>query len=94
LVRHEPDGVAAGEIARLASVPQNTMSTHLGVLARVGLVRGERRLRSVIYRADLERFRAVTLFLLNDCCGGNPDACGPLLAEIVPACPEGTSIHD
>src|ERR1700677_4052647 len=64
LVKREPDGVPAGEMARLMAVPQNTMSTHLAILARAGLVRGERRSRSIVYRADLERFREVTLFLL------------------------------
>ena len=74
LVSREPDGVAAGELARLIEVPQNTMSTHLAILARAGLVRGERRSRSIIYRADLERFREVALFLLKDCCGGRPES--------------------
>ncbi|MDB5570128.1 MAG: smtB [Hyphomicrobiales bacterium] len=81
LVSREPGGVPAGEIARLMEVPQNTMSAHLAVLARAGLVRGERRSRSIIYRADLDRFRAVTQFLLKDCCGGDPDACEPLAAS-------------
>ena len=45
LVRHEPDGLAAGEIARRLDVPQNTMSAHLGILARAGLVRSERHSR-------------------------------------------------
>jgi len=34
LVKHEPDGMAAGEVARLIDVPQNTMSSHLATLAR------------------------------------------------------------
>jgi ArsR family transcriptional regulator len=86
LVSREPEGVAAGELARLAGVPQNTMSTHLAILARAGLVRGERQSRLIIYRADLERFREVTLFLLKDCCGGRPDICAPLIADLIPCC--------
>jgi DNA-binding transcriptional ArsR family regulator len=58
LVRHEPTGLAAGEIARQLDVPQNTMSAHLGILARAGLVRSERHSRSIIYRADLGGLRA------------------------------------
>jgi ArsR family transcriptional regulator len=87
LVSHEPDGVAAGELARLVDVPQNTMSTHLAILARAGLVHGDRHSRSIIYRADLERFREVTLFLLKDCCGGRPDVCAPLIADLMPCRP-------
>ena len=86
LVRHEPNGLAAGEIARQLDVPQNTMSAHLGILARAGLIRPERRSRSIIYRADLEGLRALTLFLLKDCCGGNAELCGPLVAELAPCC--------
>jgi ArsR family transcriptional regulator len=87
LVQHEPEGVPAGEIARLVNVPQNTMSTHLAILSRVGLVRGERRSRSIIYRADIERLRELVLFLLKDCCGGRADLCAPLLDALTPCCP-------
>ena len=86
LVKHEPDGVAAGEVARSVGVPQNTMSSHLAILSRAGLVRGERQSRSVIYRADLQRFRALTLYLLKDCCGGNAELCAPLIADLTPCC--------
>jgi ArsR family transcriptional regulator, arsenate/arsenite/antimonite-responsive transcriptional repressor len=92
LVSREPDGVAAGELARLLAIPQNTMSAHLAVLARAGLVRGERRGRSIMYRAELARLRDVTLFLVRDCCGGRPEVCAPLLADLLPTRPaEATS---
>lgn len=87
LVNREPEGVPAGELARLIDVPQNTMSAHLAVLARAGLITGERQSRSIIYRADLEGFRAVIAFLLKDCCGGRADLCQPLIDELVPCCP-------
>jgi len=86
LVQHEPDGVAAGDIARQLNVPQNTMSAHLGILARAGLVRFERHSRSIVYRADLDGLRALTLFLVKDCCAGSPELCAPLLAELTPCC--------
>jgi len=87
LVAHEPDGVASGEVAGLVDVPQNTMSTHLAVLARCGLVRGERQSRTILYRADLQRFQALLVFLLQDCCGGRPEVCAPVVATITPCCP-------
>jgi DNA-binding transcriptional ArsR family regulator len=93
LISRQPDGVPAGELARLMDVPQNTMSAHLAVLARTGLIIGERQSRSIIYRADLERFRALTLFLLKDCCGGSPDICAPLIAELTPCCPPKVLVH-
>lgn len=93
LVGRQPDGVPAGELARLMDVPQNTMSAHLAVLARTGLIVGERQSRSIIYRADLERFRLLTLFLLKDCCGGSPDICAPLIADLTPCCPPKVLVH-
>jgi DNA-binding transcriptional ArsR family regulator len=82
LVAHEPQGLAAGEIARRANVPQNTMSAHLAILARAGLVAPDRQGRSIIYRARPERVREISLFLLKDCCGGDVDLCRPLLEEL------------
>jgi ArsR family transcriptional regulator, arsenate/arsenite/antimonite-responsive transcriptional repressor len=84
LVAREPEGVPAGELARLMAVPQNTMSAHLSILSRAGLVSGERHSRSIIYRANLARLRELVSFLLKDCCGGRPDVCAPLIAEISP----------
>ena len=78
----EPDGVAAGDLARGLAVPHNTMSSHLSVLTRAGLVRSERRSRSIIYRADLSRVRELLGFLVQDCCGGRPDVCAPLFADL------------
>ena len=94
LVAREPEGVPAGELARLIGVPQNTMSAHLSTLAHAGLVSGERRSRSIIYRADLGRFRQVILFLLNDCCAGRPEICAPLIADLTPCCPTKASDDD
>jgi DNA-binding transcriptional ArsR family regulator len=86
LMKHEPEGLPAGDIARELAVPHNTMSSHLGILSRAGLVRSERRSRSIIYRADLDRLRDVMIFLLKDCCGGHPDVCAPLIDALTPCC--------
>lgn len=86
LVRHEPKGVPAGQLARTLDVPQNTMSAHLATLARAGLIEGERQSRSIVYRASLDRFRALALFLLKDCCGGSAALCTPLVDELMPCC--------
>jgi DNA-binding transcriptional ArsR family regulator len=93
LVSREPEGVAAGELARLVAIPQNTMSTHLAILARAGLVIGQRHSRSIIYRANLDQLREVMLFLVKDCCGGNPDLCAPLIADLTPCCPPKEAAH-
>lgn len=87
LVRHEPDGLPAGDIARALAVPQNTMSAHLNILSRAGLVSSQRQSRVVTYRVETETLRELVLFLLKDCCGGNAELCAPLIAELTPCCP-------
>lgn len=84
LVAHAPAGLAAGAIADQLAVPTNTMSAHLGVLSRAGLVTAERRSRSIIYRADLEQLSDLVLFLLKDCCQGRTELCDPLIAQLTP----------
>ncbi len=86
LVASEPHGLAAGEIARRLAAPHNTLSSHLGVLSRAGLVTGERRSRSIVYRANLDRARDVVTFLLKDCCGGDPGTCSAVVDALAPCC--------
>ncbi len=86
IIRHEPRGLPAGEVARLLDVPQNTMSSHLAVLSRAGLISSERHSRSIIYRAELDKVRELASFLVSDCCGGRPELCEPLVAEFTACC--------
>ncbi|HEY0853961.1 MAG TPA: metalloregulator ArsR/SmtB family transcription factor [Devosia sp.] len=86
VMQHEPHGLPAGEVARLLDVPQNTMSTHLAILARAGLISSERQSRSIVYRAEIDTVRQIASFLVNDCCGGRPELCEPLVAEFTPCC--------
>ena len=81
LVKHELTGLPSGEIAKLLGVPQNSMSTHLLILARSGLISSQRRSRQVIYRAELEQVRNLSEFLIEDCCGGRPELCAPSIAS-------------
>ena len=82
LVQQEPDGLPAGEIARRLDVPHNTMSTHLAILARSGLVSVERYSRSMIYRAELNAVCQLVMFMLEDCCNRRPELCAPLIKDI------------
>ena len=82
LVHAGPDGLAAGDLARKLGVPQNTLSAHLGILARSGLVRSERQSRQIFYRPQLDQVRSLTVFLLKNCCGGRPELCEPLVADL------------
>lgn len=82
LVRKEPAGLSAGALAEGVGCPHNTLSTHIAILARAGLVKGTREGRTIIYRADAVGTRALIEFLVTDCCEGRPEMCG--LPELMP----------
>lgn len=82
LVKAGPQGLPSGEIGEALGVRQNTMSTNLGILLKAGLVRKQRDGRTVRYLADLEGIRGLLGFLLEDCCGGKPELCQPLIDRI------------
>lgn len=75
LINREREGLSAGIIAETIGCPHNTLSSHLAILARAGLVRGTREGRAIVYRADIEGMRNLLGFLVNDCCDGHPELC-------------------
>ena len=75
LMRAEPNGMRAGSLADVIGCPHNTLSSHLSILARSGLVRGTRDGRSIVYRADVQGIRTLVAFLITDCCDGHPEVC-------------------
>jgi DNA-binding transcriptional ArsR family regulator len=86
LIREFPDPMAAGDLAKDLDVPPSTLSSHLGILSRAGLVKAERQGRTILYAADTEGARALLTFLIKDCCRGQPEICKPLLDAATPAC--------
>ncbi|WP_373490161.1 ArsR/SmtB family transcription factor [Parasphingorhabdus sp.] len=80
LVRHEPSGLPAGEIAKRLAVPQNTMSSHLSILSRADLVSSKRDSRLIIYRANLAAMNALMAFMLENCCSG--EDCAPISSQL------------
>jgi len=85
LVRAGACGIAAGDIAAALGVRQNTMSANLSVLHQAGLVRNLREGRSIRYFADIDGMRGLLGFLMEDCCGGNPALCQPVITTIARA---------
>lgn len=79
-------GMQAGEIGEALGVRQNTMSTNLAILLRAGLIRNEREGRAIRYFADLDGVRGLLSFLMEDCCGGKPELCAPVLDQISCKC--------
>ncbi len=94
LISRAPDGAPAGEIADALGVPHNTMSSHLSILARAGLVTSTRQSRSIVYQASMDQLRQLVTYLVKDCCAGRPEICAPLIADLNPCCqPEGAKRH-
>ncbi len=79
LVAAGPDGLAAGDIASLLSVPPSSLSFHLAQLERAGLIRPTRAGRSIIYAANFAAMTALVGYLTENCCGGV--ACAPSTIE-------------
>ncbi len=86
LVQAGPEGLPAGAISERLGVRQNTMSSHLSILANSGLVRSERFSRIIRYSVDFDVMRGLLAFMLEDCCGGRRELCEPLIDQIACAC--------
>lgn len=86
LVTMAPDPQPAGGIADALGCLQNTLSTHLAILARAGLITGVRDGRSILYAANFEGMRGLVNYLLDDCCKGHPDVCAPMLGQPEKGC--------
>ncbi len=80
------DGLLAGEIGDQLNVRQNTMSANLSVLLNAGLVRNRREGRAIRYFVDFDTLRGLLAFLMQDCCGGKPELCQPIINELACAC--------
>lgn len=86
LVQTTPEGLAAGDIARRLDMRPNTLSTHLAQLQSAGLILPARDGRTIRYSADMTGVRGLLSWLLQDCCGGSPEICAPVLDRIACAC--------
>ncbi|MDF1777545.1 MAG: metalloregulator ArsR/SmtB family transcription factor [Rhizobiaceae bacterium] len=86
LIKAGADGLLAGELGEQLDVRQNTMSANLSVLLNAGLVRNERQGRTIRYFADFDAVRGLLVFLMEDCCGGRPELCQPIIDELACAC--------
>ncbi|ATN34963.1 transcriptional regulator [Rhizobium sp. ACO-34A] len=73
-------GMAAGALAEKVEVSPSNLSFHLKELERAGLVTPQRESRSIAYRTNNERLGDLLRFLMEDCCGGQPDICASAFA--------------
>ena len=83
LIKAGPQGISAGEIADRLEVRQNTMSANLSVLLNAGLVKKTRHGRSITYTVNYDRLHELLGYLMEECCGGKPEQCQPVIDELV-----------
>jgi ArsR family transcriptional regulator, arsenate/arsenite/antimonite-responsive transcriptional repressor len=88
LAKARPDGLSSGEIAERTSTPPTTMSAHLAILSRAGIVTSTKVGRHIIYRAAPDAVRDLALFLMHDCCLGCADVTDPNPDEMKCCCGE------
>ena len=67
LARAGGEGMSSGELANKTGAAANTMSTHLAILNRAGLVTAEKAGRNIVYRAVPDTVRELTTFLIDAC---------------------------
>jgi ArsR family transcriptional regulator, arsenate/arsenite/antimonite-responsive transcriptional repressor len=76
LVRHAPQGLPAGEIAKRLHLPNPTLSFHLNILAAADLIRPHKNGRSIRYSPALDCVNGLAQFLLENCCAAT-GCCDP-----------------
>ena len=93
LVKYAPDGLVAGDIARMLDIPKTNLSFHLKNIVYSGLASVEREGRNTRYRANIPLMMETIAYLTAECCSGNLEQCvqaeGEIMPEFLPACCEG-----
>lgn len=79
LVTEGPDGLQVGEISKRLGIVPSTLSGHLAVLKRAGLLTASRQQREIYYSANLGTMNKLISFLLSDCCKGRVENCSEIL---------------
>lgn len=82
LVKEAPQGLPVGEISRRLEIVPSTLSGHLGILKRTGLLKSTRRQREIHYAANLEIMGDLIRYMLEDCCDGKVENCGEIVSLI------------
>ncbi|KPD10301.1 helix-turn-helix transcriptional regulator [Phaeobacter sp. 11ANDIMAR09] len=85
LVNVGPDGLTATAISKRIGVVPSTLSGHLAVLKRAGLLTATRHSREIHYAANLGVMNSLLSFMLADCCGGQVENCSEILTLLSPS---------
>lgn len=79
LVRCAPNDVPALTIAERLDAKPSTLSGHLAILKRAGLLTSVRNQREIRYAVNLSAINRIVGFLLSDCCEGRINHCQDIL---------------
>ncbi|UYN99808.1 MAG: winged helix-turn-helix transcriptional regulator [Devosia sp.] len=85
LVESGPEGLPAGAISEAVGATSSGASFHLAQLERAGLIQSHRESRSIIYSASFDGLANLIAFLMQDCCSGRAEVCGPA-ANVAATC--------
>jgi ArsR family transcriptional regulator, arsenate/arsenite/antimonite-responsive transcriptional repressor len=80
LVQAGEGGMPAGKIGEQLGLPSATLTFHLKELKHAGLIAFVREGRSLIYSAVYPTMNALLGYLTENCCQGDPAACGVVVS--------------
>lgn len=78
LVQAGDSGIPAGQVAKVLSIPNATLSFHLKELTHADLVIARQESRFIYYSANFATMNSLLSYLTENCCAGIP--CG--IAEV------------
>lgn len=84
LVKQEPQSLRVGDISERLKIVPSTLSGHLAILKRAGLLKSTRHQREIHYSADIAAINELVSFILQDCCNGQLENCGEILTLLKP----------
>jgi len=84
LVQAGPEGLRVGAIGKALAIPPATLSFHLAQLQHAGLVTARRKGRELIQMAAFAHMNALVGYLTENCCGGDVQACAPIVCKPAP----------
>jgi DNA-binding transcriptional ArsR family regulator len=82
LLKEGEQGLSAGVIARQLKVQPSTLTSHLHILKRSGLLQSTRQQQKIVYSADIQGTRELLRFLTQECCQGQPEICSDLFGSV------------
>ena len=82
LIKEGEQGLSAGIIAQQLEVQPSTLTAHLHILRRSGLIQSTRQRQKILYSANIHGTRELIRFLTQECCQGHPEICAELTDSV------------